>query len=180
MLKSPRISVYWGVEEYMTTIPDPLYLNIIRNIPIPCVDICVVHEGRILLVKRGDKPARGSWWLPGGRVHKGEKMAYTAKRKALEEVGLDCVVGPLVHTAETIFPDGPWGISVHSINSCFLLYPKLGESTGLNVTLDSHHEDYRWVDAIDRSLHPYVKDCLRACGLAGAEQEETDVSDKGT
>ena len=50
-------------------------------------------------------------------------MRETARRKAREEVGIDCHIGPIIHTAETIFPDGPGGIPVHSINSCFLVYP---------------------------------------------------------
>ncbi len=83
-------------------------------------------------------------------------MRQTAKRKALEEVGIECHVGPIVHTAETIFPDGPNGIPVHSINSCFMLYP-VGEFT---VKLDSHHSDYRWINYVIDGLHPYVTNCL--------------------
>jgi colanic acid biosynthesis protein WcaH len=143
-------------------IEDGLYKRIISCLPIACVDVSIVHDGRVLLVRRGDKPALGEWWLPGGRVHKGERMIDTARRKALEEVGMDCFVGPLVHTAETIFPDGPYDESVHSINSCFILYPRYGCT---DVMLDKHHEDYRWVTKIDANFAPYVKDCLKKCGL---------------
>lgn len=143
-------------------INDDLYKHIISNMPIACVDVAIAYQGKILLVRRGDKPAKDQWWLPGGRVHKGERMVETAHRKALEEVGLDCFVGPLVHTAETIFPDGPYDEAIHSINSCFLLYPK-DNQTG--VLLDGHHEDYRWVDKIYLEMYPYVKDCLKKCGL---------------
>jgi colanic acid biosynthesis protein WcaH len=83
-------------------------------------------------------------------------------RKAKEEVGIDCNVGPIIHTAETIFPDGPQGISVHSINSCFFMYPKEKIST---VALDNHQEDYRWTKYIFKGLHPYVERCLLGAGL---------------
>ena len=157
------------IQNRMKRIRDSLYAQIIDNVPIACVDVAIVYDGRMLLVLRKDKPAQGSWWLPGGRVHKGEQMIDTALRKAREEVGLDCFVGPLVHTAETIFPDGPQDRSVHSINSCFLLYPK-GRSGP--VSLDTHHSMHRFVGSIEEGLHPYVKACLKACGL---KEEETEI-----
>jgi colanic acid biosynthesis protein WcaH len=143
-------------------IPDALYHQILENIPIACVDIAIVAQGAVLLVIRKDPPAKGQWWVPGGRVLKGEKMRETAQRKARQEVGMECHVGPLIYTAETIFPDGPAGISVHSINSCFFLYPASPES---NLKLDEHHEEYRWVGHIPDGLHPYVESCLSAAGL---------------
>lgn len=153
-------------------IEEGLYRQILGAMPIACVDVAVIYCGNVLLVRRGDKPAQGEWWLPGGRVHKGEKMREAAVRKVREELGLDCVVGPLVHTAETIFPDGPEGIDVHSINSCFLVYPRFEGWYGCTsdaVRLDAHHTEVTETSVIMSSLHPYVKDCLRACGLPDEE-----------
>ncbi len=144
-------------------IPQSLYNQILQNIPIPCVDIAIVQNGRVLLVKRKDAPAKGAWWVPGGRVLKGEMMKETAARKAKEEVGIACHVGPIIHTAETIFPDGPENIPVHSINSCFFLYPK---KENAKTTLDEHHDKIKWVNSIYRGLHPYVKRCLIGAGLS--------------
>src|SRR5262245_48738134 len=79
----------------------PFYDEILRNMPIACVDIAVVTSGSVLLVRRSDPPAKCQWWVPGGRVLKGERMRQTARRKALEEVGIECHVGPIIHTAET-------------------------------------------------------------------------------
>ena len=143
-------------------IPENLYHQIIENVPIACVDIAIVARGAVLLVKRKDPPASGQWWVPGGRVLKGEMMHETARRKARTEVGIDCHVGPLIHTAETIFPDGPGGIPVHSINSCFFLYPVQHD---FEPHLDEHHEEYWWVDHIPEGLHSYVERCLLAAGL---------------
>jgi colanic acid biosynthesis protein WcaH len=145
-------------------LPLEVYLQILRSVPIACVDVSIVAAGCVLLVQRRDPPARGQWWVPGGRVLKGEKMRDTARRKAREEVGLECHVGPIIHTAETIFPDGPDGIPVHSINSCFLLYPN-HDVRPETVRLDGHHADCMWVDAIKPGLHPYVVECLRGAGL---------------
>ena len=147
-----------------TFIDQDLYDQILRHMPIACVDVAIVYNGCVLLVRREDAPAKGEWWVPGGRVLKGETLRETARRKAREEVGLECHVGPIIHTAETIFEDGPRGIPVHSINACFLLYPT-HDNTGLSVTLDSHHAVWRWADAVTDDLHPYVARCLRGAGL---------------
>lgn len=149
-------------------IPTELYYRILENLPIACVDVAIVAHGAVLLVRRKDAPARGQWWVPGGRVLKGEMMRDTARRKAREEVGIDCHVGPIIHTAETIFPDGPGGIPVHSINSCFFMYPVDPE---FKPHLDDHHSDYRWVNAIPAGLHSYVERCLMGAGLSRADDD---------
>ncbi|MFN8561492.1 MAG: NUDIX domain-containing protein [Anaerolineae bacterium] len=143
-------------------IPWRLYRRILETMPIPCVDIAIVANGAVLLVRRNDAPAIGQWWLPGGRVYKGEMMKDAAIRKAREEVGIDCHVGPIIHTAETIFPDGPEGIPVHSINSCFFMYPVHAR---FEVKLDPHQTEFRWTDHIPEGLHPYVERCLIGAGL---------------
>lgn len=154
-------------------IPAPLYRQILECLPIACVDIAIVHRGAVLLVKRKDAPARGAWWVPGGRVWKGETMRETALRKAREEVGLECHVGPIIHTAETIFPDGPGGIAVHSINTCFFLYP---EARDARPRLDAHHAGTKWVRTIPPGLHPYVVRCLEGAGLERAATRGTTPS----
>ncbi len=145
-----------------TFIPDDLYKEIIANVPIACIDIAIKFEGKILLVKRRDAPAKGEWWVPGGRVLKGEMIKEAAYRKAKEEVGIDCHVGSIIHTAETIFSDGPFGESIHSINSCFLLIPK---DTHFSIKLDNHHGCFKWIDRIPLEINFYVEKCLILAGL---------------
>ena len=146
----------------MSFIPQHLYNQILEAIPIVCVDVAIVNDGCVLLVRRRDAPAKGQLWLPGGRVHKGETLRQAAARKALDETGIDCHVGPIIHTDETIFEDGPEGIAVHSVNTCFFLFSR---QHSVEVNLDGHHEDWVWIDHIDPGLHPYVKLCLAAAGL---------------
>src|SRR5262245_60272855 len=59
-------------------------------------------EPRVLLVKRARPPRAGGYSLPGGRVERGERLAFALKREMLEETGLEVRVGPLVEVVEII------------------------------------------------------------------------------
>lgn len=104
-------------------IPDALYREITRVMPISCVDLLVVDDrGYVLLVRRHNEPAKGQWWLPGGRVHFGETRAAAALRKLHEECGLDALAGEPEEllTADIILSDGQGGTS-HAISTVFLI-----------------------------------------------------------
>ena len=68
--------------------------------------IVVADDGRILLVQRGQEPAKGSWSVPGGRIELDEDDPTATAREVLEETGLPVVVGDLVGTVERDAPDG--------------------------------------------------------------------------
>jgi len=141
-------------------IPQDKYDYILTHMPIACVDVCIVSEKGILLVKRNTEPAKGTWWVPGGRVHKGETLRDCAYRKCLEEVNLHCSIGPIVHTDETVFDTGPSGIPIHSINVCFLAIPHTAD-----VKLDDYSDSHAWVPHIADNFHPYVRKCFEGCGF---------------
>lgn len=61
--------------------------------PLVGVGAVVVHEGRVLLVRRGSEPLKGHWTLPGGVLEIGETIAEGVVREVREETGL--LVEPL-------------------------------------------------------------------------------------
>jgi ADP-ribose pyrophosphatase YjhB (NUDIX family) len=74
---------------------------------IDCVGGIVVDpRGRMLLVRRGQEPAKGRWSVPGGRVEPAESDADATAREVLEETALQVVVGRLAGTVERDVPGG--------------------------------------------------------------------------
>jgi 8-oxo-dGTP diphosphatase len=73
---------------------------------IPCVGGIVRDGDRLLLVRRGRAPARGTWSVPGGRVEAGESDAEATAREVLEETGLAVEVGDLAGSVERDAPGG--------------------------------------------------------------------------
>lgn len=57
------------------------------------VGAVLIHEGRVLLIKRGKEPLRGRWVVPGGTVEAGETLEHALVREVQEETGL--VVRPI-------------------------------------------------------------------------------------
>jgi colanic acid biosynthesis protein WcaH len=136
-------------------IPWAEYEPIISKVPIVCVDVAIFHAGQVLLIKRASEPARGEWWLPGGRLFKGETIEACALRKAREETGLTCVYDGIIHYDNTIFDTGPHGIPIHSVNFCVRLF---APSNG--VETDDTCLGHKWVTIIEPEFDPYIKKCL--------------------
>ena len=60
------------------------------------VDIVLIENNSVLLVKRKYEPYKGYWAIPGGFVEYGEKVESTGVREMKEETGLNVEIGRLV------------------------------------------------------------------------------------
>jgi ADP-ribose pyrophosphatase YjhB (NUDIX family) len=56
--------------------------------PLVGVGGVLVHQGRVLLVRRAKEPLRGRWVVPGGTVELGETLHAALEREVEEETGL--------------------------------------------------------------------------------------------
>lgn len=79
------------------------------------VGAIVVHQKRILLVKRGREPARGKWAIPGGKVRAGESLRAATKREILEETGVRIEAGGLAWHFEYVEHDDTGAVQYHYV-----------------------------------------------------------------
>ena len=70
-----------------------------------CVGAVAVDDERLLLVRRRNPPAAGSWSVPGGRVEPGETVGEAVVREVREETGLEALCGSLLGWVERIGED---------------------------------------------------------------------------
>ena len=70
--------------------------------PLVGVGAVVVHDGRVLLVRRGTEPLKGHWTLPGGMLEVGEALTAGVVREVREETGLDVEPVELVELLDRI------------------------------------------------------------------------------
>ena len=56
--------------------------------PLPCVSIIGIKDDKIVLIKRGIQPSKGTWAPPSGFMEAGEKPEDTALRELYEETSL--------------------------------------------------------------------------------------------
>jgi ADP-ribose pyrophosphatase YjhB (NUDIX family) len=54
----------------------------------PCACALVVHDGKLLMIRRAREPWKDLWDLPGGFCDAGEHPVDTAEREVSEETGL--------------------------------------------------------------------------------------------
>ncbi|MBI2573104.1 NUDIX domain-containing protein [Candidatus Woesearchaeota archaeon] len=145
----------------MSQIPSTLYTQILEHMPIPAVDFVLVHNNKVLLALRKDEPAKGQWWIPGGRVQKNETLETAVKRKALQEVGIEVEIVRKINCYEVFFDTAPFPdvkTGVHYLSVCFLVKPK---DKNVVISLDKTQEKHKWVNKIENNLHEYVKQVLK-------------------
>lgn len=104
------------------------------------VGAIVLHEGRILLVRRDREPARGRWSLPGGRVMLGETLAEACTREIREETGIDIDVDGVAGIAERIVRADDTSVEHHYVIIDYYAVPR-----NTDVTAGDDASDARWV-----------------------------------
>ena len=83
--------------------------------PVPAVGALVVHDGAVLLVRRGRAPSRGVWAVPGGRVELGETLAEATEREVREETGVLVRAGEPVWSFDSVIRDEAGRIAFHYV-----------------------------------------------------------------
>ncbi|MFT0849659.1 GDP-mannose mannosyl hydrolase [Achromobacter sp. F4_2707] len=143
-----------------------VFADIIHHTPLVSLDLLVENaKGEYLLGLRTNRPARGFWFVPGGRVFKNETLAAAFERLTLSELGVTIAMQQATHHGlyehfynDNVFGDeGPYAqISTHYIVNAFKIrLPHLAEPPF------HQHSDYRWLTPAqllaERTVHEHTK-----------------------
>ena len=144
--------------------PAPLFLSdedyklACSLMPIVCIDLLVRDAAdQVLLGFRANEPAAGSWFLPGGRIRKGEKLDDAFGRLARQELGLEAtgiadarLRGVYEHFYDTDFTGDPLA-PTHYVTLAYELPARLE----LQLPEGEQHQRWAWmsVDALLENAH---------------------------
>ena len=130
-------------------IPLNEYKDIITKIPLLCVDIILRHRNKVLLVKRTNAPLKGVYWPIGGRVHRGESGEAAARRKILEEIGVE-LTGDLIPIGyyEDNYTESAFDAKTEYSSFSLVFVADLNRENKLKIKLDHTSDDYGFFDRL--------------------------------
>jgi len=156
-------------------IPDEDWRTIVATVPIVSVDLVIRRDGGVLLGRRTNDPAKGHWFVPGGRVRKGETRREAVHRVASEELGIDVEIveslGAFEHQYETADVDGV--DSKHYLANGYVVDVAGGVGTDdvdadEQLTADDQHDAFRVFRSPPEPCHEYVRDYVEAAATVDA------------
>jgi 8-oxo-dGTP diphosphatase len=87
--------------------------------PFLAVSAAIVHDGKVLIVRRDRPPADGVYTLPGGLVEAGETLIEAVTREVREETALTIAPVALAGHREVITQDSDGKFERHFVILCF-------------------------------------------------------------
>ena len=108
--------------------------------PIVGVGAIIIHNGKMLIVKRGSDPGKGKWSVPGGLVELGETVKEAVEREVLEECNLKVEASHLIDIVDNIIQDKNGRIKYH-----FIILDFFAKLRGGKLKPNSEIIEAKWV-----------------------------------
>ena len=140
-------------------IPADDWRTIVASVPIVSVDLVIRRDGGVVLGRRTNEPAKGHWFIPGGRVLKGESRRESVHRVAAEELGIEVEIveslGAFEHLYDT--SDVPGVDSKHYLANGYVVDVVDGKPEP-----DDQHDTFRVFRSPPEPCHEYVRAYVEA------------------
>ena len=117
------------------------------EVPLVGVGAIVIHEGRVLLVRRGKEPLKGRWSLPGGLLEVGESLHQGIVREVREETGLAVEPVELTELLDRIHREE------ERVRFHYVIADYLCRVTGGELRAASDADEVRWVERTEWNSH---------------------------
>jgi colanic acid biosynthesis protein WcaH len=140
------------------------FRNVVRDSILIAIDLIIENEKEgFLLGLRKNKPAQGLWFVPGGRIFKGESLSVALVRIAYTEIGtaVDPTQFTLLGIFDHIYPDNVFNNSDFGTHYIVIgCYIKL--AAGLLNFNQEQHSDYQFFSRCEildsKHVHQYTKE----------------------
>ncbi|MGM0694995.1 MAG: GDP-mannose mannosyl hydrolase [Pseudomonadota bacterium] len=129
----------------MTWLHADTFHDVVAATPLVSIDLIVEDpEGHVLLGKRHNRPAQRLWFVPGGRIHKNERLDEAFRRLTGEELGcaFERDQAHFLGVYEHLYDDSVFG-DAPTTHYVVLGYRLPVEPAELSLPLEQHSE-YRW------------------------------------
>jgi 8-oxo-dGTP diphosphatase len=128
--------------------------------PIVGIGAVIVHEGKILLEKRGNEPSKGKWSIPGGLVELGESPEQAVIREVKEETCLDVENPSLIDVVSNVDLDEKGKVKYHYVIIDYLVHVKSGKLHAASDAAELRWVSFEEVDGYDltRSFRVFFRD----------------------
>ncbi len=123
------------------------FLGIIRLAPLVSIDLIVRDaSGRVLVGLRQNEPAKGCYFVPGGRIHKGQTVAEAFEAVAMAELAVALSPGDatFVGVFDHIYPTNFAGEPDCPTHYVVLAYEVRPAAPPADLPADQHSE-WRWL-----------------------------------
>jgi colanic acid biosynthesis protein WcaH len=145
-------------------LPHDRWLAVVRDAPLVSIDLIVCdQQSRTLLGLRTNEPARGTWFVPGGVIRKGERLADAFERISTAELGA-CLrfdqtssLGIFEHHYDSNFAGAP-DFGTHYV----VLAYRHELAAALDFLPKEQHQSYRWLSAAEILADPNVHENSKA------------------
>ena len=141
------------------SLPDSTFRDVVKNTPLVAIDLVITDpSGAILMGWRENEPAKGTWFVPGGRIRKDEKIADAFERIIRTETGLakrltDSRFGGVY---EHLYSTNRFADASFGTHYCVLAY-LIPLSERPHITIDSQHSMVQWLTLSSAGIHPYSR-----------------------
>lgn len=139
------------------------FSTVIASTPLVSIDLVIMNEhNQVLLGQRLNRPAKQYWFVPGGRIYKGERLDNAFQRLTKDELGCELsieqaeLLGPFTH----LYDDNVFGdeFGTHYVAIAYVLKVYTEQ---LNLPLNEQHDAYQWFDIqtllSSESVHRHTK-----------------------
>ena len=153
-----------GGEERLFDVPTAIYKKFCEAMPIATVDFIIVRRGKtcreFMLGRRKDKPYKGKWFIPGGRIFKGESDKTAIVRQLKRETNMTSKNVRFLFNHTIFNPPNNFGIRCHTI--CHIYKVRADGGAG-RATHDN--SSMRWFDKIDPRWPKPTREILELAGF---------------